>query len=152
MLKRQGAWSTKNRAPLVKQIIEKTLGNAAGWKPNALDSPAVSVQDSSQVGEGNFSASGFRISSGAAITLPPVSDTESLAVGTAEGGNSVEEANDQKGDSDDGILVGGENTASDAATPVTALPPAAIPEAQVQSVEESSTTKVSSKMKNKAPR
>lgn len=45
MLKRQGAWSTTNRVPLVKQIIEKALGHAANWEPKPLAVKPASAQD-----------------------------------------------------------------------------------------------------------
>ncbi|CEI67563.1 hypothetical protein FVEN_g5653 [Fusarium venenatum] len=48
VLKRQGAWSTTNRVPLVKQIIEKALGHAANWEPKTLTVKAASAQDSTQ--------------------------------------------------------------------------------------------------------
>ncbi|KAH7002964.1 hypothetical protein EDB82DRAFT_439204 [Fusarium venenatum] len=48
VLKRQGAWSTTNRVPLVKQIIEKALGHAANWEPKTLTVRAASAQDSTQ--------------------------------------------------------------------------------------------------------
>ncbi|OBS29592.1 hypothetical protein FPOA_03529 [Fusarium poae] len=48
VLKRQGAWSTTNRVPLVKQIIEKALGHAASWEPKPLTVNASSAQDPTQ--------------------------------------------------------------------------------------------------------
>ncbi|KAL6922421.1 hypothetical protein ACHAPO_010842 [Fusarium lateritium] len=48
VLKRQGAWSTTNRVPLVKQIIEKALGHAANWEPKTLAVKATSTQDPTQ--------------------------------------------------------------------------------------------------------
>lgn len=50
MLKRQGAWSTTNRVPLVKQIIEKALGHAANWEPKLLAVKPASAQDPVQSG------------------------------------------------------------------------------------------------------
>ncbi|EKJ79151.1 hypothetical protein FPSE_00752 [Fusarium pseudograminearum CS3096] len=50
VLKRQGAWSTTNRVPLVKQIIEKALGHAANWEPKPLAVKPASAQDAVQSG------------------------------------------------------------------------------------------------------
>ncbi|KAK6725252.1 hypothetical protein SNK04_004057 [Fusarium graminearum] len=50
VLKRQGAWSTTNRVPLVKQIIEKALGHAANWEPKPLAVKPASAQDPVQSG------------------------------------------------------------------------------------------------------
>ncbi|EYB33368.1 hypothetical protein FG05_10572 [Fusarium graminearum] len=50
VLKRQGAWSTTNRVPLVKQIIEKALGHAANWEPKLLAVKPASAQDPVQSG------------------------------------------------------------------------------------------------------
>ncbi|KAF7526536.1 hypothetical protein G7054_g10736 [Neopestalotiopsis clavispora] len=137
VLKRQGAWSTTNRAPLVKQIIEKALGNAASWEPKGLAAQGAS--------SGASTPSSTKLLSESLPTFPLVSDikpSEAATTDTAGSAGSVDIGQGPKSGSDQGQADGGENTPTDTASSAPTPAAALSPDAQAQSALDASSSQV----------